>query len=167
MGGIVALLPSGSVEFLHPDAGPLIDEWNKSDGKDEKPLLEQYILRDPWVDINKFHLSAPAIAFVEITNLCNLKCEHCYAWSGPKRDSEMSTDLILSLLDQFAELGVIQVFLTGGEVFAHKDCLKIIKHARSKPFSTQIFTNGTLITCLLYTSPSPRDQRGSRMPSSA
>ena len=26
---------------------------------------------------------------------------------------------------------------------------------------------GTFITCLLYTSPSPRDQRGSRMPSSA
>ena len=25
----------------------------------------------------------------------------------------------------------------------------------------------TLATCLLYTSPSPRDQRGSRMPSSA
>ena len=27
--------------------------------------------------------------------------------------------------------------------------------------------SGTLIPCLLYTSPSPRDQRGSRMPSSA
>ena len=26
---------------------------------------------------------------------------------------------------------------------------------------------GTIYTCLLYTSPSPRDQRGSRMPSSA
>ena len=26
---------------------------------------------------------------------------------------------------------------------------------------------GHAITCLLYTSPSPRDQRGSRMPSSA
>ena len=26
---------------------------------------------------------------------------------------------------------------------------------------------GTLSSCLLYTSPSPRDQRGSRMPSSA
>ena len=26
---------------------------------------------------------------------------------------------------------------------------------------------GDVITCLLYTSPSPRDQRGSRMPSSA
>ena len=29
------------------------------------------------------------------------------------------------------------------------------------------FTIVTFITCLLYTSPSPRDQRGSRMPSSA
>ena len=28
-------------------------------------------------------------------------------------------------------------------------------------------TNTTFTTCLLYTSPSPRDQRGSRMPSSA
>ena len=28
-------------------------------------------------------------------------------------------------------------------------------------------TVGTVDTCLLYTSPSPRDQRGSRMPSSA
>ena len=27
--------------------------------------------------------------------------------------------------------------------------------------------DGRLLTCLLYTSPSPRDQRGSRMPSSA
>ena len=29
------------------------------------------------------------------------------------------------------------------------------------------FTKDKYVTCLLYTSPSPRDQRGSRMPSSA
>ena len=29
------------------------------------------------------------------------------------------------------------------------------------------FPHGAIRTCLLYTSPSPRDQRGSRMPSSA
>ena len=37
--------------------------------------------------------------------------------------------------------------------------------------SAQVITDkknlGVLICCLLYTSPSPRDQRGSRMPSSA
>ena len=39
----------------------------------------------------------------------------------------------------------------------------------SSPTGGQMqFTLGeTITTCLLYTSPSPRDQRGSRMPSSA
>ena len=32
---------------------------------------------------------------------------------------------------------------------------------------TEIFFDATSAGCLLYTSPSPRDQRGSRMPSSA
>ena len=36
---------------------------------------------------------------------------------------------------------------------------KIISHAH---YQTEVFNS-----CLLYTSPSPRDQRGSRMPSSA
>ena len=31
----------------------------------------------------------------------------------------------------------------------------------------EAFNDGELLICLLYTSPSPRDQRGSRMPSSA
>ena len=35
------------------------------------------------------------------------------------------------------------------------------------PNSTTDITQDILYTCLLYTSPSPRDQRGSRMPSSA
>ena len=30
-----------------------------------------------------------------------------------------------------------------------------------------LFFSGLFVACLLYTSPSPRDQRGSRMPSSA
>ena len=34
-------------------------------------------------------------------------------------------------------------------------------------YSTDNHTKGASKACLLYTSPSPRDQRGSRMPSSA
>ena len=33
--------------------------------------------------------------------------------------------------------------------------------------TVKVWTSADLVTCLLYTSPSPRDQRGSRMPSSA
>ncbi|MFD0706078.1 radical SAM protein [Photorhabdus akhurstii] len=69
-----------------------------------------------------------------------MRCQHCYAWSGKKRDNELSTERIKALIDEFEALGVLQVFLTGGELFAHKDAIEIIQHARQKPFSTQIFS---------------------------
>ena len=43
--------------------------------------------------------------------------------------------------------------------------VKIKRENRSKPKSSS--SKGLFKDCLLYTSPSPRDQRGSRMPSSA
>ncbi|MBZ8119884.1 radical SAM protein [Roseovarius sp. LXJ103] len=146
LASIVALLPDGQVDFFHPQLADIIHEINAGAIDANTVDFEAYRLSEPWVEMDQFHLSAPAIAFVEITNLCNLTCDHCYAWSGPKRQAEISTDEILQLLDTFEEMGVLQVFLTGGEVFAHKDAVKIIRHARTKSFSTQIFTNGTLIT---------------------
>ena len=41
------------------------------------------------------------------------------------------------------------------------------KEVIANPLTNGQVSNNSLITCLLYTSPSPRDQRGSRMPSSA
>jgi radical SAM protein with 4Fe4S-binding SPASM domain len=144
-GGLVALLPNGHVEFLADSARPLILRHNAGRPVSAEELMT-HTLSDPLVTLDRFHLSAPAIAFVETTNLCNLRCKHCYADSALKRPDEMSTPRIKALLDEFAELGVLQVFLTGGEIFSHRDAVEIIRYARTKPFSTQIFTNGLLIT---------------------
>ncbi|MGW0911395.1 radical SAM/SPASM domain-containing protein [Streptomyces sp. NPDC002784] len=144
-GGLVALLPNGHVEFLADSARPLILRHNAGRPVSAAELMT-HTLSDPLVTLDRFHLSAPAIAFVETTNLCNLRCKHCYADSALKRPDEMSTPRIKALLDEFAELGVLQVFLTGGEIFSHRDAVEIIRYARTKPFSTQIFTNGLLIT---------------------
>lgn len=144
-GGLVALLPNGHVEFLAASAEPLIHRHNGGSPVPAEELMT-YALSDPLVTLDRFHLPAPAIAFVETTNLCNLRCRHCYADSALKRPDEMSTPVITSLLDDFADAGVLQVFLTGGEIFSHRDAVEIIRHARSKPFSTQIFTNGLLVT---------------------
>jgi len=145
-GGVVALLPEGKVCFLHPSVEPLLRAINAEGRTYMLGEFDDYVLDAPLVDLDRFHLSAPAIAFIETTNLCNLRCSHCYAWSGEKRPHELETERILRLLDEFASCGVLQVFLTGGGLFAHRDALHIIKHARSKPFSTQIFSNGLLIT---------------------
>ncbi|MGI5459287.1 radical SAM/SPASM domain-containing protein [Streptomyces sp. CA-249302] len=144
-GGLVALLPNGHVEFLAAAARELILRHNSGLPVSADELMT-YAVDDPLVTLDRFHLPAPAIAFVETTNLCNLRCKHCYADSALKRPDELSTPAIKALLDDFAELGVLQVFLTGGEIFSHRDAVEIIRHARSKPFSTQIFTNGLLVT---------------------
>nr|WP_223189349.1 radical SAM protein [Streptomyces sp. TRM68416] len=142
---MVALLPNGHVEFLADSARAPIMRHNAGRPVSAEELMT-HALSDPLVTLDRFHLSAPAIAFVETTNLCNLRCKHCYADSALKRPDEMSTPRIKALLDEFADMGVLQVFLTGGEIFSHRDAVEIIRHARSKPFSTQIFTNGLLIT---------------------
>lgn len=53
--------------------------------------------------------------------------------------------MIFDLLDEFDRMGVLQVFLTGGEFFTHPDAAAIIKRAMTKQFTTQIFTNGILL----------------------
>ncbi|HDR7888519.1 TPA: radical SAM protein [Bacillus toyonensis] len=125
---------------------PLIEKVNNQKLEYQNINFDKYIVHNPLVNINRFHLSSPVIAFIEITNLCNLRCKHCYADSAFKRPNEMSTEAILKLIDELADMGVLQVFLTGGEVFSHPDAVKIINYARTKPFLTQVFTNGLLIT---------------------
>ncbi|WP_057915469.1 radical SAM/SPASM domain-containing protein [Peribacillus muralis] len=143
-GGIVALLPDGRVEFLDRHIESELIRMNN--GEIATFDFDPYIIYDPLVKLEEFHLSAPAIAFIETTNLCNLRCKHCYADSAFKRPNEMPTERILRLIDEFESLGVLQLFLTGGEIFSHPDAVKIINYALEKPFSTQIFTNGLLIT---------------------
>ena len=52
------------------------------------------------------------------------------------------------------------------DVFANTDCLKCANCCKT---TGPLFTDKDIqrISCLLYTSPSPRDMRRSRMPSSA
>ena len=48
------------------------------------------------------------------------------------------------------------------KLYAFADAVALVKDAATAKFDESID-----VACLLYTSPSPRDQRGSRMPSSA
>lgn len=141
----MAVLPNGKLHFFEDRAKTLFDQFNEG----KRITLDEFkshIIVDPLVDLNRFHLSAPAIAFIETTNLCNLRCKHCYANSAVKRPNEMSTELIKDTIDQLADAGVLQLFLSGGEIFAHPDAVEIINYAKTKPFYTQVFTNGILIT---------------------
>lgn len=97
--------------------------------------------------IKEIHMKYPLDdAQIEITNRCNLSCKHCFNNSGSPHPNEMTTDVVLSVIDELSSMGARQVTLTGGEPFLHPDIYAIIEHARKAPMSVDIFTNGTLIT---------------------
>ena len=71
------------------------------------------------------------------------------------RHSKSSWDYILEDVDRpLNEVGIEKI-------------KKVAESSKHQFINSDIIFSSTANSCLLYTSPSPRDQRGSRMPSSA
>jgi radical SAM protein with 4Fe4S-binding SPASM domain len=84
----------------------------------------------------------------ELTYRCNERCTHCYLdvlKPNAPAPGELNTEQCLAVIDQLAELGVMNLSLSGGEAMVRKDFFTIAEYARSKRFVLRIFTNGLLI----------------------
>lgn len=94
----------------------------------------------------------PVNVSFEITLKCNLRCTHCYnfdrAQPMPKaRAGEtLTTSRILSIIDELAEAGALQIGFTGGEALLHPDLLQFVRRARANHCAVKIKSNGTLFT---------------------
>ena len=85
------------------------------------------------------------LCVLHITNLCNLKCRHCYASAGKKFPNEMTYEEIIDIVDQLNDLGINYITLSGGEPFERDDLFDIIKYIREKDIHVMITSNGTLL----------------------
>ncbi len=56
-----------------------------------------------------------------LTNSCNLRCPHCYMFSGSANFNELTTIEILKLLSDFKEVGGRNVSFSGGEPTMRSD----------------------------------------------
>lgn len=88
----------------------------------------------------------PYTLVAEITYRCPLRCLYC---SNPidfqaMRD-ELSTEQWCQTFSEAAELGVVQVHLSGGEPVVRKDLFALIRHARECDLYTNLITGGTLL----------------------
>lgn len=106
------------------------------------------------VPIGTATASGPALDFTGLDTLwlqvtgtvCNIACRHCFITCGPKNDSHpvMTTDSLLSILDEARAYGVKEYYFTGGEPFLHPDIFFLIDRTLEQgPLS--ILTNGMLI----------------------
>jgi radical SAM protein with 4Fe4S-binding SPASM domain len=88
----------------------------------------------------------PILAVWEITLACDLACGHCGSRAGRARPDELSTDEALALVDQLAELGVVEVVLIGGESYLRADWLDIIARIAARGMEPLITTGGRGMT---------------------
>jgi len=93
-------------------------------------------------------LRIPLTGGIDITHRCNLRCVHCYLGNhaGNILQNEMSTQKILSVLDEITDAGCLYFLISGGEPLLRRDFPEIYKHAKNNGLLVTIFTNGTLIT---------------------
>lgn len=88
----------------------------------------------------------PILAVWEITLACDLACGHCGSRAGRARPDELSTAEALDLVDQLAELGVIEVVLIGGESYLREDWLQIIARIAERGMEPLLTTGGRGMT---------------------
>jgi pyrroloquinoline quinone biosynthesis protein E len=79
----------------------------------------------------------------ELTYACRLRCAYC---SNPTQVSErrpaMSTADWLSVIDDAASLGALQVHFTGGEPLLFRDLEMLVRRARERQLYTNLITSG-------------------------
>jgi uncharacterized radical SAM superfamily Fe-S cluster-containing enzyme len=91
-------------------------------------------------------LSAPFLVVWDYTNLCNLKCKHCYANAGKFANDELTTEQKYEVVDQLDKAGVVAIAFSGGEPLMRKDLFEIASYTKEKGMYASIATNGTLIS---------------------
>lgn len=89
---------------------------------------------------------APPVVVWNFTNICNLRCKHCYQSAGKKLPHELSFEKRLDVIDQLAKEDVFSIAFSGGEPLMDKDIWKAIKRAKENFMYVSVATNGTLIT---------------------
>ncbi|NDI35914.1 radical SAM/CxCxxxxC motif protein YfkAB [Chengkuizengella sediminis] len=107
---------------------------------------------DPWDPIHSLKKHGKhVLTSIELTisNLCNMRCEHCAVGDSLSFTEEMKVPLtlILEKLDEVEHLKTISI--TGGEPFYQLETVKeyilpILKYARERGVKTQINSNLTL-----------------------
>ncbi|MEN6537197.1 MAG: radical SAM protein [Bryobacteraceae bacterium] len=91
--------------------------------------------------------AAPLMVVWNLTQACNLRCQHCYQNATPQRDAcELTLDEKLDVIDQLGAAGVPFLAIAGGEPLVSKDLWSVLERARERRIHVSLATNGTLLS---------------------
>ncbi len=87
-------------------------------------------------------LPAPFLIVWNFTNMCNLRCKHCYQRADRPLPDELSLREKLMVVEQLDKAGVAAIALSGGEPTIHPDFLVIVKAIAKRGMYAAVATNG-------------------------
>ena len=80
---------------------------------------------------------------LNITNICNLACKHCYLQNPGKL--EIDIDIFEKAVLQFEEMGGLKLMISGGEPLIHSRFWELMDILPSYELRVVLLSNGTLI----------------------
>jgi MoaA/NifB/PqqE/SkfB family radical SAM enzyme len=96
--------------------------------------------------ITAYKLGRPSDVIWNITNKCNLLCDHCYmAADCTSLPNELTDEETIALVHQMGERGLPALFLSGGEPMMRKNFWEILELARNYGIRVTVSTNCTLM----------------------
>lgn len=92
-------------------------------------------------------VNPPLAMLAELTHRCPLACPYC---SNPQeltaKDAELGTEAWADIFRQAADLGVLQLHISGGEPASRRDLLELVIAAREAGLYTNLITSGIGLT---------------------
>jgi radical SAM protein with 4Fe4S-binding SPASM domain len=124
----------------------LYGEFLRAQGRQTDKRKTIFHLLNELALIDAVPLDSPLMAGLDLISECNLACEHCFRDSSVLPfGSAIGTAELLRIIEELDALGVIEVYLTGGEPFLRSDLLEILKKIKSYNMMTNIHSNGTVL----------------------
>jgi len=124
---------------FHPETLP-----DEPDMNAVKPF-KSYILNNAPAG---FKFSRPMFAWWNLTSACNYRCIHCLYNDGEYScKNDLNEEEALRLANELIEdFGIVEIALTGGEIFLRKQLLfEIVKLFKKNNVAVKLMTNASLI----------------------
>jgi sulfatase maturation enzyme AslB (radical SAM superfamily) len=107
----------------------------------EMPFYVNFLAK--YMKIRVFHSKAALYGSVDVNNICNLHCSHCYWWLNRKDGEDLSIEDWRGIIrNTFKKQHIFFVTLVGGEPTLRPDIIEVF--CEEMPRRVCVVTNGTI-----------------------
>ena len=80
--------------------------------------------------------------FIEITDICNMKCKHCMNKSGSTGVEGLEKEDLFTLLEELVSHDFKRLYISGGEPLLYRSIDEVLKYAHKLGLKITLATNG-------------------------